>query len=85
MVASYRDFENRLAAVATKGSKTEAVRQFVRSNASDTFSMSDLRSVVPNVSDTHAGKLLRDLRDEGIIEVEVKGRNARWRRLRTDF
>lgn len=85
LVASYRDFENRVASVATKGSKTEAVHQFVRTNVSDTFSMSDLREVVPNVSDTHAGKLLRDLRDQGIIEVEVKGRNARWRRLRTDF
>lgn len=85
LVASYRDFENRLTSVATKGSKAEAVRQFVRANVSDTFSMSDLREVVPNVSDTHAGKLLRDLRDQGIIELEVNGRNARWRRLRTDF
>lgn len=85
LVASYRDFEARMGTAATKGSKAEAIRRFVRTNLSDTFSISDVRNVVPNVSDVYIGKLLRELRDDGVIELQKLGQGARWRRLRTDF
>jgi len=85
MTASYRDFERRAETVATKGSKGEAVRRFVRTNVSNVFTISDVRDVAPNVSDVHIGKVLRELRDEGVIELEGAGRGARWRRLRDDF
>lgn len=85
MLASYRDFERRAETVATRGSKGAAVRRFVRTNVSDVFTISELRDVVPNVSDVHIGKTLRELRDEGVIKGEGVGRGARWRRLRSDF
>ncbi len=85
LIVSYRDFETHLETVATKGSKAEAVRRFVRTNASDAFSISEIRDVAPNVSDVYIGQILRQLRDNGIIELEGTGRGARWRRLKTDF
>ena len=85
LIVSYRDFEARLETVATKGSKAEAVRRFVRTNVSETFSISDIREVVPNVSDVYIGQILRQLRDEDVIELQGTGQGARWRRLRTDF
>ncbi len=85
LIVSYRDFETRLETVATKGSKAEAVRHFVRTNISDTFSISDIRNVVPNVSDVYIGQILRQLRDDDIIELQGTGQGAHWRRLRTDF
>ncbi len=85
MIGAYRDFERRTETVASRGSKTEAVRRFVRTNVSDVFSISDIRDVAPNVSDVHIGRILRELRDQGVIEREGIGRGARWRRLRDDF
>lgn len=85
LIVSYRDFETRLETVATKGSKAEAVRHFVRTNISDTFSISDIRNVVPNVSDVYIGQILRQLRDDDVIELQGIGQGARWQRLRTDF
>jgi Fic family protein len=85
LIVSYRDFETRLETVATKGSKAEAVRHFVRTNISDTFSISDIRNVVPNVSDVYIGQILRELRDDDIIELQGIGQGAHWRRRRADF
>ncbi len=85
LIVSYRDFEARLETIVTKGSKAEAVRHFVRTNISDTFSISDIRNVVPNVSDVYIGQILRQLRDDDVIALQGIGQGARWRRLRTDF
>jgi Fic family protein len=85
LIASYREFEARMETVARKGSKSEAVRRFVRTTVSDSFTVADVREVVPNISDRQLGKVLRELRGNGVIELESKGRGARWRRLTTDF
>lgn len=85
LIASYREFESRAETVARRGSKSEAVRRFVKTAVSDAFTIADIREVVPNVSDRQIGKVLRELRKAGVIELEQEGRNARWRRLSTDF
>jgi len=81
LIGSYREFESRAATVATRGSKSEAVRRFVDTSVSDIFTIADIRHVVPNVSDRQIGKVLRELRGKGIIKLENRGRGARWRRL----
>ncbi len=81
LIASYREFETRAETVATRGSKSEAVRRFVKTTVSDTFTIADIREVVPNISDRQIGKVLRELRKAGAIELERTGRNARWRRV----
>jgi Fic family protein len=85
LIASHRDFESRAATVATKGSKSAAVENFVRTTAADVFRIADIRDAVPNVGDQQIGKVLRRLKEAGVVELERKGRGARWRRLTTDF
>lgn len=85
LIASYCDFETRAETVSVRGGKSEAVRKFVRTTVSDTFTISDVRAVVPNVSDRQIGKVLRELRGAGVITLETPGRGARWRRISTDF
>lgn len=85
LIAAYRELEERVNSMPAHGGKRQAVFQFVRTNLSDTFTIEDLRQAVPSVSDAHAGRLLRELRDAGAIKLEGVGRKAHWRRLRTDF
>jgi Fic family protein len=85
LIGAYRRFEERAAALAGRGSKTEAVKQFVRSSLSDEFTIADIRRASPGVSDDHIRKVLAALRADGVIESASKGRSARYRRLRTDF
>jgi len=85
LIAAYRAFEARVGAVGGRGSKTEAVRNFVRSSPSDEFTLDDIRIACPGVSDDLIRKVLRDLRDEGAVEAPTRGRSARYRRVRTDL
>ncbi|MGH2994016.1 MAG: Fic family protein, partial [Solirubrobacterales bacterium] len=85
LIASYRELESRAETVATRGSKSEAVRRFIRTTVSETFTIADIREVVPHISDRQIGKVLRELRKADVIELDQEGRNARWRRRSTDF
>jgi Fic family protein len=85
LVAAYDEFERRAAIAGGRGSKHAAIHQFVRSNISEEFTIEDLRQAVPGASDSYLNKVLRKLRDEGILESRQAGRGSRWRRLRTDF
>jgi len=71
--------------VALKGSKSAAVRNFVRTGLSDVFTVADIRKAVPHIGDGQIGRVLRQLQREGIVVNETKGRAARWRRLTSDF
>ena len=86
ITAAYREFEPRAEAVtAGRGSKAELVKAFVRSNISDTFTFADVKRAAPGVSDEYIRQVLRELRDNEIIEGTGAGRGAAWRRLRNDF
>jgi Fic family protein len=86
LVAAYDQFERRTAgAVGGRGAKTEAVKQFVRGSITDEFTIADVRRAAPVAGDALIRKVLHDLRDAGAVRAEGRGRNARWRRLRTDF
>jgi Fic family protein len=85
LVAAYERFEQRAGAVGSRGSKAELVKQFIRSNLSDTFTIADVRRAVPGVSDSYLWRLFGELKRAGAIEPISRGRGARWRRLRTDF
>jgi len=81
LVAAHEIFEERIGTVATRGTKSEAVRRFVRTNLSDVFTVADIRDAVPHIGDGQIGRVLRQLQDEGVVVNETKGRSARWRRL----
>lgn len=78
--ASYERLEARVAA-GTGGTKQERVRDFVLVGGPARFSISEIRSAVPGVSDQTIRLVLNDLRRAGSVAVDGVGRGASWRRL----
>lgn len=85
LIAAYAEFEARVGTLGGRGSKREAVRQFVRSSLADTFRLDDVRHACPGVSDDHIRNVLAELRGEGVLSAATRGRGATYRRLTTDF
>jgi len=85
IAAAYQAFESRVGVVAGRGSKREAIRQFVRQSITDEFSVADIRRAAPAASGSYISKTLANMRDEGVIEPIGTGKGARWRRLKTTF
>jgi Fic family protein len=85
IAAAYKEFESRVGVVAGRGSKREAIRQFVRQSIADEFTVADVRRAAPAASQSYISKTLASMRDEGLIEPTGTGKSARWRRLRRDF
>ena len=85
LISAYRAFESRIETATIRGSKSAAVRAFVRTSISDVFTVADIREAVPHIGHGQLGRVLRELKDAGVIERESLGRNASWRRLTTDF
>ena len=78
MLRAYREFEDRVGTIGLgKGSKTEQVRQIV-SRRIGPFSISDIEADCIGVSRDMIRIVLRQLRDEGVIELQGKGRGAKW-------
>lgn len=85
LAAAYKDFEARAGMFEGRGQKAELVKQFIRSSLSDTFTISDVRQAAPGVSDVYIGKILRELRDDGVLRSSGSGRGARWTRMSTNL
>ena len=82
LLGAYDRFEQRTAgAVGGRGAKTRAIKQFIRSSASDEFSIDDVRRGRRLLAAARGD----DLRDAGAVQARGRGRSARWRRLHTDF
>jgi len=77
LIAAYKEFESRVGSFKGKGSKTEqvqsAIERFVKP-----FSINDIEEVCPNVSRDMIRKILRELRDAGLIKPTSMGRGAEW-------
>jgi Fic family protein len=86
LVASYADLEERASIItAGHGARREIIAHFLRTSLSNRFRIEDIRQLLPPTSDVHIGRLLREFRDEGIIERRGAGRGTYWVRLRSDF
>jgi Fic family protein len=85
IIAAYREFENRTRALGGRGSKKALIETFIRSSLADQFSVSQVRAAAPGVSDAYINQVLQAMKKKAIIEPLSRGRNARWKRLRTDF
>jgi Fic family protein len=85
VTAAYNEFESRVGAVDGRGSKREAIRQFVRESIADEFTVADVRRAAPAASQSYISKTLARMRDEGLIKPIGTGKSARWRRIRSDF
>ncbi len=82
--AAYRELGDRIGIVSGKGHKQQAIREFVRSRAVAEFSIQDIRSAT-GASDAHIRNVLRELREQGVVETLGRGRHAKYRRLTSEF
>lgn len=79
LLRAYAEFEERVGtALAGRGNKTEQVRAAV-SRRLGPFSISDIEADCPGVSRDMVRHVLRRLRSEGLIQVQGRGRGAKWR------
>ncbi len=81
LIRAYKEFENNVGLIRGKGSKTDqviaSITRFVMP-----FGISDVEKSCPNVSRDMVRKILRDLRDNGLIKAIGRGKAARWQKRR---
>jgi Fic family protein len=77
---SYEDFENRVAASRGQAGKSKRarVRHWILHEAPSEFRFKDVRRAIPGVSDPTIRRVLRDLREAGILKSEGTGPAGRW-------
>ena len=81
ILRAYKEFELRVGTVTTgKGSKAFHIKRTIESMIGP-FAISDVERACPSVSRDTVRLVLRQLRDEGVITPEGKGRGAKWVRL----
>ncbi len=80
LLRAYKEFEDRVGTIGSgRGSKTRQVSAAVERRVIP-FSIAELERDCPGVSRDHIRRVLRQLRDQGILVTEGRGRGARWRR-----
>ncbi len=84
LLAAYKEFEDRTAALATRGSKRALITSFIESLMVDEFTIADVRQAAPGVSAGYINRVLADLKNQGAIKSLGTGRSARWQRLNKD-
>ena len=78
LLRAYREFEERVGTVTTgRGSKTEQIRLAVQRHIGP-FAISDIETVCQGISRDMVRRVLRQMRDEGAIIPQGKGRGAKW-------
>jgi Fic family protein len=81
LIRAYREFEERVGVITTsKGSKTELIRSAINRRVKP-FSIIDIESDCPGVSRDMIRRVLRQMRDEGIIIASSGGRGATWQKV----
>jgi Fic family protein len=81
LIRAYGEFEERVGVIGGgRGSKTQRVRDAVGRRVAP-FRISDIETDCPGVGRDLIRKVLRKMRDEGVVRAEGHGRAARWRRV----
>ena len=76
LIRAYNEFEARVATL--KGSKTDQVRAAATRRVRP-YGIADLERECPGVSRDMVRHVLRQMRAEGLLQVEGRGRGAKWR------
>ena len=79
LIRAYEEFEQRVGTLKTQGSKAQHIRSTIL-NTIGPFAISDIEKNCPSISRDTIRLVLRQLRDEGLISTEGKGRGAKWTR-----
>jgi len=83
LLRAYREFEDRVGEVTTaRGAKSAHVRRIVGRHIAP-FAISDIEAQCPGISRDLIRLVLRQMREEGTLELEGRGRGARWRTIRS--
>ena len=78
VLAAYKELESRVGLVTTGSqNKTVRIRRFVEGRISP-FTKTDVRNACPDISEATINRVLRELRDEGVIASSGLGRSAKW-------
>ena len=78
LIRAYKEFEERVGQLdGAPASKSERVREAVHRKTSP-FKAVDLERDCPGVSRETIRLVLREMRREGMVSVEGRGRGARW-------
>ena len=81
LLAAYQEFEDRVGLIRNKkGNKSYRVEQAVKGTLG-IFEKEDIRKACPDISESTINRVFSKLKEEEVIEVLGKGRNAEWRRL----
>jgi hypothetical protein len=80
LLRATREFEERVGTIRVgRGTKTDQIRQAVAQRLGP-FAISDIEAACPGISREMVRKVLRELRDEGAILLQGRGRSAKWLR-----
>lgn len=80
LIRAYKEFEERVGEVdRERGSKSQHVRDAIARKV-QSFSIADLERECPGVSRETIRLVLRQLKKEGAIALQGRGRGARWRK-----
>jgi len=78
MLAAYKEYEQRVGTLRTgRGAKAHQVRQAVERKLGP-FRAADIATECHGVSHEWVRRVLREMRNEGLIEFQGKGPGARW-------
>ena len=78
MLKAYQEFEDRVGNIEEgRGSKSKRVREALERKIVP-FKIDEIKREVPDVSKDTIRNVLREMRDEGLIRAEGRGRGARW-------
>lgn len=77
---AYTRFAARIAAATRGGTKQDRVRDFILLHAATPFTIAEVRTAVPGVSDNTIRLVLSELKGEGLIANDGTGRSASWHR-----
>lgn len=78
LLRAYREFEDRVGEIRSRRiSKTEQIRMAVDRRVGP-FAISDIERELSHISRDMIKLVLRDLKDEGAISLQGRGRGARW-------
>lgn len=77
---AYETFAERAADHRSGITKQDRVRNYLLNHAGASFEMADIRRAVPGVSDQTIRLVLRELKNEGLVNPSGVGRGTRWER-----
>ncbi|MFZ5626647.1 MAG: Fic family protein [Bacillota bacterium] len=81
ILAAYRELEERVGNISSyKGSKGERIKEAINHFNAE-FTISDIERVCPDISRPTIYRVLKELKDQGLITPVEIGRNARWRKI----